>query len=126
MLRFLLFKILLLQALFPNFNQVKAQTLSIKIYNQTGYDLDSLYFENHYLGAMKKDSAILIRNIDSFTVIGELPLHRPKAVVRGMKTKKNHAECLTKARQVKTGKYRFDLKSYEDELGLRFYWALHL
>ena len=100
-----------------------AQKLSIEVRNRTGYNLDSLYIEHHYVGNLKRDSTIIIRQIDTLTIQGMLPLIIPVAVVKEKKMKRRLLKCGTKSRKVSKGYYRFDLHSFEDERGLTFYWT---
>lgn len=102
-----------------------AQNLSLEVYNLSGYDLDSLYIEKEYVGGLKRDSTIIIRQIDTLTIQGMLPLLLPVGVVKEKKMHRSPLKCSTKSRKVSDGHYRFNLHSREDQRGLSFYWTVH-
>jgi len=118
-----IYKFLLLGFICFPWQAVYSQKLEIRISNKSGYDLDSLFFENNYLGSLKNDSVINIINIDKFIIQSQCPLFRPSAKVQGKKMRVVHAPCSTKSYTVNTGQYSFEIHSWEDELGLGFYWV---
>lgn len=49
------------------------QNMHIRIFNKTGYNLDSVWFENYNLGKIDKDSSVFLSGIYEFTVQNEVP-----------------------------------------------------
>ena len=42
-----------------------AQNIQIKVFNKTGYNLDSVSFDHFYLGRISKDSSVFLSGIKS-------------------------------------------------------------
>ena len=40
------------------------QNIQIKVFNKTGYDIDSVSFDHFYLGMIRKDSSAIVSGID--------------------------------------------------------------
>jgi hypothetical protein len=59
----------------------------IIVYNKTGYQLDSLEFEEHYFQLQPNDS-IIIKNCKSFSMQDDLPFGFPQAKIKGISVKK--------------------------------------
>lgn len=53
------------------------QNVDIKVFNKTGYDLDSVSFYHFSLGKKSKDSTVFLSGIEEITMQGDVPLHRP-------------------------------------------------
>jgi hypothetical protein len=121
-----LYKSLLLSGIFILFSiNIFAQNLKIEVYNKSGYDLDSLYIGKHYVGKIKKDSMVLVQGIKKLNMQSEWPTIPPRAKIAGKRVI-FLLGCGTKARDVTTGRYKFDIISREDENRLRLYWKKHL
>ncbi|MFM7759088.1 MAG: hypothetical protein ACKO6J_09155, partial [Crocinitomicaceae bacterium] len=61
------------------------QNIQIKIFNKTGYNLDSVSFDNFYLGKISKDSLVILSGIKEITMHGDVPLNRPFGLIEGKK-----------------------------------------
>ena len=61
------------------------QNIQIKVFNKTGYDLDSVLFGHFYLGKLSKDSTVFLSGIDEITMQGDVPLNRPFGLIEGKK-----------------------------------------
>ncbi|MFM8758994.1 MAG: hypothetical protein ACKODS_05535, partial [Methylophilaceae bacterium] len=44
---------------------VSAQSLRITLHNKTGFDLDSVLFEKHFIGYIRKDSTAILTSLRS-------------------------------------------------------------
>lgn len=102
--------------------ETPAQHLHITLYNKTGFDLDSLLFEKHFVGDIRNDSALVLTSLRSFIMQGMVPLFRPYAHIEGKEHPQLLSPCGTRSRKVKSGTYVFDILFYEDEHGYRLYW----
>jgi hypothetical protein len=101
------------------------QKVQVKVFNKTGYKLDSMSFNDIYFGKIDKDSAILRTGIEEIIMLGDLPLHRPFAIIEGKSKPHNLAPCATKSRKKKAGFFSFDLFIYENENVYHLYWKKH-
>jgi hypothetical protein len=104
---------------------LKGQDIDIKVFNKSGYDLDSVSFDHFYLGRISKDSSVFLFGIDEITLQGDVPLHRPTGIIEGKKRPFNLKPCSTKSKKMKSGSYAFDLFIYEKENEYRLYWKKH-
>lgn len=102
-----------------------AQNIQIEVFNKTGYTLDSVSFENYYLGKIRKDSSVFISGIDEFSIQGDVPLNRPFGIIEGKKRPLNLKSCATKSKKKKSGNYAFDIFIHERGNEYRLYWKMH-
>ena len=102
-----------------------AQITEITVYNKTGYDIDSVSFQNIGFGKIIKDSSSSLADIKQIYMLGELPMLRPTGIISGKKRHINMKECGTKSRLVKSGTFAFDICIYEIENEYRLYWRKH-
>lgn len=61
------------------------QNIQIKVFNKSGYDLDSVSFDHFYLGKINKDSTVFLSGINELIMQGDIPLHRPFGIIKGKK-----------------------------------------
>ena len=101
------------------------QNISIKVFNKTGYDLDSISFHHFYLGKISKDSTFFLSGIDEITMQGDVPLNSPFGIIQGKKRPFNLTPCGTKSKKKKEGSYAFDICIYETGNEYRLYWKKH-
>ena len=101
------------------------QNIQIKVFNKTGYDLDSVLFGDFYLGKLNKDSTVFLSGIDEITMQGDVPLNQPFGLIEGKKRHFNLTPCGTKSKKKKEGSYAFDLFIYETGNEYRLYWKKH-
>jgi hypothetical protein len=101
------------------------QNIQIKVFNKTGYDIDSVLFGHFYLGKLSKDSTVFLSGIDEITMQGDVPLNRPFGLIEGKKRPFNLTPCGTKSKKKKEGSYAFDLFIYETGNEYRLYWKKH-
>jgi hypothetical protein len=101
------------------------QNIHVKVFNKTGYDLDSVSFDHFYLGNISRDSTVFISGIDEITMQGDVPLNRPFGLIEGKKRPFNLTPCGTKSKKKKEGSYAFDLFIYETGNEYRLYWKKH-
>lgn len=101
------------------------QNIAIKVFNKTGYDLDSVTFHQLYLGELCKDSSVFISGIAEMTMQGDVPLHRPFGIIEDKKSPHNLSECATKSRKVKEGSYAFDVFINDRGYDYLLYWKKH-
>ena len=101
------------------------QNIQIKVFNKTGYDLDSVSFDHFYLGRISKDSSVFLSGINEITMHGDVPLYRPFGIIADKKRPFNLKPCGTKSKKMKAGIYAFDLFIYETGNEYRLYWKKH-
>ena len=106
----------LLFVLFQQQNVI-AQKLSIELFNKTGLDLDSVILNNVYCGKIKKDSSINVLKCKGFYSSSGLPLLRITAITQNKISFHSLKGCGTKAKNITTGKYQFDMFMNKPELG---------
>ena len=111
-LSFLIFLFLIVSG-----KNLSAQKLTIEVFNKTGMDLDSVYFDKQYIGYLPKDSSAVLKNYKEFKASGSWPLMKIRAVNdKGIKSY-NLTECGTKAIAIKKGRQRIDIKVANPEFG---------
>lgn len=101
------------------------QSINIQVFNKTGYDLDSVSFDNFYLGKISKDSTVFISGISEITMHGDVPLIRPFGIIKGKKRPAYLKECGTKSKKKKSGIYAYDILINEPENQYQLYWKKH-
>ena len=101
------------------------QNIHIKVFNKTGYNLDSVLFGHFYLGKLSKDSTVFLSGIDEITMQGDVPLHRPFGIIEEKKRPFNLTPCGTKSKKKKAGSYAFDLFINETGNEYLLYWKKH-
>ncbi len=101
------------------------QNIQIKVFNKTGYNLDSVSFDHFYLGKISKDSTVFISGISEITMHGDVPLLRPFGIIKGKKRPVNLKECGTKSKKKKSGIYAYDILINESENQYQLYWKKH-
>ena len=101
------------------------QNIHIKVFNKTGYNLDSVSFDHFYLGKISKDSTVFISGISEITMHGDVPLLRPFGIIKGKKRPVNLKECGTKSKKKKSGIYAYDILINESENQYQLYWKKH-
>jgi hypothetical protein len=100
------------------------QKLKIEIFNWTGYDIDSFTIGNKYVGSIKKDSKVIIKDCKEITLLDHLPFDCWDAVIKNKtrETGRIHGFCTTGMMTVKKGNYKFYLKQYDHGYGYYLYW----
>ena len=102
-----------------------SQNIHIKVFNKTGYNLDSVSFDHFYLGKLCKDSSVFISGIAEMTMQGDVPLHRPFGIIEDKKRLHNLTKCGTKSMKVKEGSYAFDVFIKDRGYDYLLYWKRH-
>jgi hypothetical protein len=90
--------------------KLQAQKLTIEVFNKTGMDLDSVYFDKQYIGFLPNDSSAVLKNYKEFKASGSWPLMKIRAINNKGSKSHNLTECGTKAIAIKTGRHRIDIK----------------
>lgn len=108
---------LILLLLIVNGKNLNAQKLTIEVFNKTGMDLDSVYFDKQYIGYLPKDSSAVLRKYKEFKASGSWPLMKIRAVDHKGNKSHNLTECGTKAKVIKDGRHRIDIKVANSEFG---------
>jgi len=107
-------------------NSLLGQNLKLKIYNKTGFDLDSVVVGEKYIGVIKKAASVEILDCKEISMQGNIIFGFPAGFV---KNKKKNPEqlllCGTGVTSVSKGKFKFDLIMEENEFGYRLYWSQH-
>lgn len=108
---------LILLLLIVNGKRLHTQKLAIEVFNKTGMDLDSVQLDSLFIGKLPNDSMVLVQNCSAFKASGSWPLMRIRAVDAKGNKSHNLAECGTKARVIKDGRHRIDIKVANPEVG---------
>jgi hypothetical protein len=101
------------------------QNIQIKVFNKTGYDLDSVSFDHFYLGKITKDSSAIVSGIDEIIMHADVPLHRPFGIIEEKKRPFKLTPCGTKSKKKKSGSYAFDVFINETGNEYLLYWKKH-
>ena len=103
------------------------QNLQIKIYNKTGYDLDSISIGDTYVGLIKKHSSKIVLECKFLDLQDGRPYGLPNGIAKGL-TKDTSwliPFCSTGLKSVTTGKFKFDITLNAGKEGYRLYWRKH-
>ena len=111
-LSFLIFLLLIV-----NGKNLNAQKLTVELFNNTGMDLDSVQLDKQYIGYLPKDSSAVLENYKEFKASGSWPLMKIRAVDDKGNKSHNLTECGTKAKVIKDGRHRIDIKVANPEFG---------
>lgn len=87
-----------------------AQNLTIEVFNKTGMDLDSVYFDKQYIGHLPKDSSAILKNYKELKASGSWPLIKICAVDGQGRRLHNLTQCGTKATAIRKGRQKIDIK----------------
>ena len=96
---------------------IYSQNLTVELFNNTGMDLDSVQLDKQYIGFLPKDSSAVLENYKEFKASGSWPLMRIRAVDDKGNKSHNLTECGTKAKVIKDGRHRIDIKVANPEFG---------
>ena len=96
---------------------IYAQNLTVELFNNTGMDLDSVQLDKQYIGFLPKDSSAVLENYKEFKASGSWPLMKIRAVDDKGNKSHNLTECGTKAKIIKDGRHRIDIKVANPEFG---------
>ena len=96
---------------------IYSQNLTVELFNNTGMDLDSVQLDKQYIGYLPKDSSAVLENYKEFKASGSWPLMRIRAVDDKGNKSHNLTECGTKAKVIKDGRHRIDIKVANPEFG---------
>lgn len=109
-----------------SFQIASAQKIKIKLYNNTGYDLDSVMIADRFVGKIEKGGVEKILYNKQLIMQGEVPFVRPVAKIKNKKAAKVILGCSTKTKKINSGSLEFDINIYEGIEGFRLYWQRHL
>ena len=96
---------------------IYSQNLTVELFNNTGMDLDSVQLDKQYIGYLPKDSSAVLENYKEFKASGSWPLMKIRAVEDKGNKSHNLTECGTKAKVIKDGRHRIDIKVANPEFG---------
>ena len=99
--------------------------LKIEVFNKTAYKIDSLEIDGKFF-SIKKGDSLLIDNCKSISMQSNLPFGLPEAKIEGkIKDTFMLLFCGTGVKEIKNGKFKFDIKLSEDSNFYRLYWQVH-
>ncbi len=102
------------------------QNLKIKIYNKSGFDIDSVLIGDKFVGAIKKNSSIIILDCREITLQDGLPYGLPGGIIINETTNKELIGlCGTGRIKVTKGNFKFDITASKNEFGYRLFWDKH-
>lgn len=98
--------------------------VQIEIYNKTGFDIDSLNIEGKFYKIPKQKSLVI--NCKKLTIQDNLPFGSPKGILKKMpRDTMPEFLCGTGVEEIRSGKYKFDIKAL---IGTDYYtlnWVKH-
>lgn len=98
--------------------------VQIEIYNKTGFDIDSLNIEGKFYKIPKQKSLVI--NCKKLTIQDNLPFGSPKGILKKMpRDTMPEFFCGTGVEEIRSGKYKFDIKAL---IGTDYYtlnWVKH-
>lgn len=109
-----------------SFQIASAQKIKIKLYNKTGYDLDSVMIVDKFVGKIEKGGIEKVLYNKQLIMQGDVPFGRPIAIIKNKKAAKVMLGCSTKTKKINSGSLEFDINIYEGNEGFRLYWQRHL
>ncbi len=108
------------------------QNLKLRVYNKTGYNIDSLQIGNIYVGKLPKDSSYLMLNIPEIGIQDEVPQFFPYGILmikgKSVRVEYHTIDCAHgKVHILKSGNYEFDLTLGEVTWrhGYDLWWDTH-
>ena len=102
------------------------QTLKIKIYNKTFYDLDSVIIENTYVGCIKKGASVMVLNCPQLTLQTGMPYGVPQASIKNKTRNKEPSDLEDYEKTImNAGSFKFDIIALENSEGYNLYWRNH-
>jgi len=96
---------------------IYSQSLTVELFNNTGMDLDSVQLDSLFIGKLPSDSSAVLKNYKEFKASGSWPLMKIWAVDDKGNKSHNLTECGTKAKVIKDGRHRIDIKVANPEFG---------
>jgi hypothetical protein len=100
------------------------KNIEIEIYNKTNHDIDSLRIDNQFYIIKKNKSLVIYCN--NLPIQDQLPFGIPEGIIKGKQADTTSYElCGTGVENAKSGKYKFDIKNFEDKYFYSLYWAEH-
>jgi hypothetical protein len=98
--------------------------VQIEVFNKTNFDIDSLNIEDKFYKIPKQKSLII--NCRKLTIQGNLPFGTPNGIIKNMRRDTiTYFLCGTGVEEIRSGKYKFDIKAF---IGKDYYmlnWAEH-
>lgn len=102
------------------------QNLKIKIFNKTGFDIDSVSIGSKYIGAIKKGSSVKILDCNEIILQDGIPYGLPGGIILNETTNTELIGlCGTGRKTITRGYYKFDITAYKNEFGYRLFWHNH-
>jgi len=98
--------------------------IQIEVYNKTDFDIDSLNIDDKFYKIPKQKSLVI--NCRKLTIQNNLPFGSPKGILKNMpRDTMPEFLCGTGVEEIRSGKYKFDIKAF---IGTDYYmlnWAEH-
>lgn len=98
--------------------------VQIEVFNKTDFDIDSLNIDNKFYKIPKQKSLVI--NCRKLTIQDNLPFGSPKGILKNMpRDTIPEFLCSTGVEDIRSGKYKFDIKAF---IGRDYYtlnWAEH-
>ncbi|PXY38763.1 hypothetical protein DMB65_21350 [Flavobacterium cheongpyeongense] len=98
--------------------------VQIEVYNKSDFDIDSLKIDDKFYKIPKQKSLVI--NCRKLTIQGNLPFGAPNGIIKNMQRDTiTGILCGTDVEEIRSGKYKFDIKAF---IGKDYYmlnWAEH-
>ena len=101
-----------------------ATRIQIEVYNKTEFDIDSLNIDDKFYNIPKKNSLVI--NCRKLKMQGQLPSGTPKGKIKNLQNEKSwFLFCGTGVEEIRSGKYKFDLRVLTRNDSYLLYWKKH-
>ena len=98
--------------------------VQIEVFNKTDFDIDSLNIDDKFYKIPKQKSLVI--NCKKLTIQDNLPFGSPKGIIQNMpRDTMPEFLCGTEVGDIRSGKYKFDIKAF---IGKDYYtlnWTEH-
>jgi hypothetical protein len=110
----------------PQAKTMKRSGIQAVIFNKTGYDLDSVYLGDAYVGKIGKDKSVEVINCRELGMQDGAPFMLAAGVINGKKKDRRPVGyCGTGVSTAREGNFEFDIHMQETEFGYRLQWDVH-
>lgn len=98
--------------------------VQLEVYNKTDFDIDSLIIDGQYYKLPKQESLVI--NCKKLRLQGYFPFGSPKGILKNMpRDAMPEVLCGTGVEEIRSGKYKFDIKAFIEKDYYTLIWAKH-
>lgn len=98
--------------------------VQMEVYNKTDFDIDSLNIDGKFYKIPKQKSLVI--NCEKLEIQNNLPFGSPKGILKNMpRDTMPEFLCGTGVEEIRSGKYKFDIKAFVGKDYYMLNWAEH-